>query len=620
MKSVFLSGAFLSLALTLAGTVHAADDAPSVEVTRLPSQYPEPGLTFGQCDELPLPRTLLYSAGPDEVIADAEEWKRRGIDGFFLNGCARGWPNDIWATDGKPWTIGESDETFQKAKRANEVCRRIGSETFLLITFSHFFEWFNDTAWQQVEHKFRQFAIFAREAGCPGIAMDIEYIMDQYEFNWDGYDYDGYTRADLVEKIRERMTGVARALYDEFPEMVLLTLPGLDFWLGTHIHVAWIEEAARRGAPGGIHYCIGYTYRNHNIRYMFGRAWSINTLMHDLLSKRGKRYWEKRCSISPGVWPFGCPEYLGHGPELTPDEFRHGVAGSLMMARRYNWIFSGDCRPQLMGRNMDKYRREESIDDYVRVMAGREMVTTPKYVALAKEIREMKLRDYSGDLGLSVETVVIGPNDYGMIGLVPHTSFEPRQQREFWDAALDSFHGRTAGLRDRFGTQTHWMLIGPFPNAGADFRGHGAVYPPEKSLDLDGEYEGVDGKVCWVEHEREAGLTSVDLTKVFTPTQHVCAYALCYVTAPKEVEAQIRLGTNDSGKLWLAGELVFDYPGESGAILDKHVVPVTLAKGTTPILMKVCNGEGNWGFVFRITNREGLPLRNLRFTGLLGTP
>jgi len=40
---------------------------------------------------------------------------------------------------------------------------------------------------------------------------------------------------------------------------------------------------------------------------------------------------------------------------------------------------------------------------------------------------------------------------------------------------------------------------------------------------------------------------------------------------------------------------------------------VTLPAGTSPVLIKVCNGEGQWGFVFRITDAEGRPLPNLRY-------
>ena len=101
---------------------------------------------------------------------------------------------------------------------------------------------------------------------------------------------------------------------------------------------------------------------------------------------------------------------------------------------------------------------------------------------------------------------------------------------------------------------------------------------------------------------------SVDLTEVFELTENVCAYALCYVASPKEQQVHVRVGDDDSGNLWLGGELVYDYPHEGAAFLDRDIVPVTLPRGTTPIPIKVCNRGKNWGFVFRITNTDGRTL------------
>ena len=208
MKNAWICWSVIVFSVFVFGVAYG-DMAQPTPLTQGGSTEVEPGLTYGKSDALALPKTIIFSASPDEIIADAEEWARRGIQAFFLNYVAREWSSDIWARDGKPWTIGASDETFQKAVQANAVCRRIGSETFLKIAFDNCFEWFNDLAWGQAYHNFRQFAIFARETGCTGMALDIEYVGEQYDFEWEGYTYDGYTRADLVAKIRERMLGVS---------------------------------------------------------------------------------------------------------------------------------------------------------------------------------------------------------------------------------------------------------------------------------------------------------------------------------------------------------------------------------------------------------------------------
>ncbi|NUN98637.1 MAG: hypothetical protein HUU16_20975, partial [Candidatus Omnitrophica bacterium] len=143
-----------------------------------PGKYPrfqakeaEPGLTYGKADGFELPKTILFSLSPDELAADAETWIDHGFQAFFLTGAASEWSVDIWGTDGEPWTIGSSDKTFQKVKEGVEICRRRGAEVFLTVAFSRYFEWFNDVAWGRIENNFRQFAIFARDTGCKGLAL-----------------------------------------------------------------------------------------------------------------------------------------------------------------------------------------------------------------------------------------------------------------------------------------------------------------------------------------------------------------------------------------------------------------------------------------------------------------
>ncbi|HOZ47995.1 MAG TPA: hypothetical protein PLO37_22110 [Candidatus Hydrogenedentes bacterium] len=611
MNRWFVS-AILGVFVGAVAGVAVAQDA-SLLPPSLISTKAEPGLSYGGVDELALPKTVLFSAGPEEIAADAEEWSRRGINAFFLDYCAREWSIDIWATDGKPWTIGESDGTFRQAQQANEVCRRIGSEVFLKVSFDHTFEWFNDIAWQQAYHNFRQFAIFARESGCTGMALDIEYIDEQYAFTWEGYTYDGYTRQDLVKKVGERMTRVMAILYDEFPDMVFLTFPECGFSLGQIIHLAWIEEAARRHAPGGIHYCTEHTYRNPNARDMFAYTAACHGLFHRFLSRRAWKYWMEKCSISAGIWPFGFNYQEVCDPGMSLEELRQGFAASLMVSSRYNWVYSHNCREQLIGRGLDKYEGEEDLQAYLDVIRDKAMITTPKYVALATELRTAHLRDYSADLGFTPFVSFAGPTDVPSLRLAPTPRMDAEELELGWRFAHEYLRGEPTTLQTHFQTQVHWMVIGPFPNE-TDFSGHFAEYPPEEGIDLSAEYDGLGGKVRWIEHNQDTDLASVDFTKIFTPTEHVCAYALCFVTSPDQRDVQIRLGTNDSGKLWLNGELIFDYPYEGTAWLDREMIEVRLPAGTSTILLKICNGQLNWGFVFRIADMQGRPMPDLRYT------
>ena len=62
------------------------------------------------------------------------------------------------------------------------------------------------------------------------------------------------------------------------------------------------------------------------------------------------------------------------------------------------------------------------------------------------------------------------------------------------------------------------------------------------------------------------------------------------------------------------GPLVPDYPREGTAELDRDIVPIRLPKGTTPILLKITNNLHKWGFYIRLTDPQGRPLKNLKFS------
>lgn len=609
----------LTCTMVLAAVLGAAGDAPDPEVLiRVPppgaeTSPPEPGLSYGPVEGFVPPRTIVFSVGPEELEADAEAWVAHGVTAFFLDFIAREWSSDIWARDGKPWTIGESDESFQAAKRANAKCAALGAETFLKVSFDNYFEWFNDLMWQQAYHNFRQFAIFARETGCTGLALDIEYVGEQYRFDWDGYTYEGYTKADLANTIRERMTRVAGILYDEFPDMVFLTFPEQGLGLGSIIHTAWFEEAARRNAPGGVHYCTEHTYRDTSIRNVFAYTWALNDLFHRLLTPRAWQYWQDRCSIAIGLWPFGFNYQNVFEPGLTVEQYRQGYAASLMVSQRYNWIYSHNCRELLINRNAGNYTGEEPLQAFLDVVQKKEMVTTAPYPALAADLRAKQLRDYAPELARMPFVGFVGPNDVPRVEVTPAGLWDRDELERSWTLALQYPRGGELNLGQTFGTVVDWMIIGPFPSAEG-FAGHRAVFPPEEKLDFSAEYDGVGGPVRWREIHQADGRASVNLAGALGPADHATAYACCYVTSPAERKAQVRIGANDAGKMWVDGTLVYDYPHEGSAILDRDVVNLTLPAGTVPILIKVTNGLLNWGFVFRITDGHGRAMDDLVFS------
>ncbi len=67
----------------------------------------------------------------------------------------------------------------------------------------------------------------------------------------------------------------------------------------------------------------------------------------------------------------------------------------------------------------------------------------------------------------------------------------------------------------------------------------------------------------------------------------------------------LRFGTDDTNTVWLNGEKIIDKNTRRGVKIDEDVVQVRLRHGYNPVLLKVWNEEGGWGFIMRVTDKDG---------------
>jgi hypothetical protein len=153
-----------------------------------------------------------------------------------------------------------------------------------------------------------------------------------------------------------------------------------------------------------------------------------------------------------------------------------------------------------------------------------------------------------------------------------------------------------------------WMLCGPFDNLGME--GHDRVYSPEEKTNAKATYIGKDGQsLSWQPNHTPEWQGYVNLLNEFSETDWVCAYALCWVTLDKGPrDVMFRLGSNDSIKAFVNGQPVWSNKTERVAFADQDAVPLTLPQGTSPVLLKIGQSGHNWGFFFRITERDSLDI------------
>ena len=347
---------------------------------------------------------------------------------------------------------------------------------------------------------------------------------------------------------------------------------------------------------------------------MFAHAWLNNRVLQSLLSEGGKAYWVSKCSIAEGLWPFGVDPDSGHGVAPTPAEYRQANAASLMASSCYTWVYSRDAYETMLGRGNQSYPGQAAVSEYLPFMRERLMATNSEYVRVAQDLRRLTLRDYGQDLGLALCPALIGPRQEIAIEILPRSIYGPSYnaalQDALWDTGRRLMDGEMVDTPAIFPAQRDWLLLGPFANR--EKSGLATVYPPEQGIDLKSEVEGMNGKVHWTEYHCPSGSVMVDLAKQFKPSDEVCAYALCYAKTDQARDVQFRISGNDVWKLWVGGKPVHESGVEGRIVLDREILPVSLAAGTTPILVKVCNNRRDWGFVMRITDREGKAVPGLK--------
>ena len=545
------------------------------------------------------PRTIFFATIPFEYLADtAPYWAEKGVSGFMLAKIMRNWDSDIWKV-GEDRIVGADNPLFGRLKRMNEACRSSGVDrNFIKIAFySHLPDWFDDEGWGGLVENFRQASIFARDAGFRGIAIDIEYISEIYDLSWPAYHEPGYRFSDLRGTVESRGAQIVEAMLGEFPSMELLHLPQSPECYGrlaSDIFAGMCMGMSRNGAPGGLHILTEGTYQNTNVEWLVRYRQDLDRLVEDVIPEECIPYWRSRCSVSFGLWPLGYyrdiygdeGKFLGYGGKREKfgdevvgsradksenygvEEFRRQFAVSRMACDRYIWIYChGSVFWELDEDEVDRYGGSESdalpvvdnLNDYIQVLERGQVLDDEEIRHQTSRIGEKDWVDFIGGIGSPLE----------------------------------------------------WNLVGPFPNENGE--GFGSTYPPEEHVDLEDTYQGDGGEASW-QVAKVLSTGHVDLHHIYRPPNYRLAYAYCYVDAEEARNGKILFGSDDGAKIWLGDELVFELDVVRGAEPDDDSIPISLSKGRTPILLKVCNYKGTWGFYFRIVGQDGRAIPGVTFS------
>jgi len=154
----------------------------------------------------------------------------------------------------------------------------------------------------------------------------------------------------------------------------------------------------------------------------------------------------------------------------------------------------------------------------------------------------------------------------------------------------------------------HWWLLGPLPNP--DNRAFDQAFIDETSLaPLRLETVRVDNRLLsWREIRIADPQGVVDLTQFFRQTEWVACYAYTEFVVDSDMDAELRIGSDDSVKVWLNGQLVHQFGGMRGLTVDQDRVRARLRKGVNRLLLKVTQSGGGWEFCVRLVALQGNPI------------
>jgi hypothetical protein len=170
--------------------------------------------------------------------------------------------------------------------------------------------------------------------------------------------------------------------------------------------------------------------------------------------------------------------------------------------------------------------------------------------------------------------------------------------------------GIPVDLPRHFGFLVNWQVIGPFDNS--ERKGFETVFPPEKEIRLDAEYDGKGGKVKWQPFVSADEYGKLDFNKPFGMQKETVAYSVTTFDAPTERDAELRLGGKNAWKVWLNGKFLFgrdEY--HRGQQMDQYKIKCHLQKGANTILVKCCQNEQKeqwtveWEFQLRVCDSAG---------------
>ncbi len=544
------------------------------------------------------PKTICFSAAPNQYLTDHAADIKKSYDGFFFAGGS--WEDAARRFVGTDGGGPEARQWLNEVQQNLAALRRAGvTENFLTVHYPA------DGAWptgdrllssEYTRYKAIQYAAIgatARRLGFRGVCIDIEYPYPRYDLDDPHYRYENYTAEQLAMAARRQGRAAMGALLDAFPEAVVILLPGAlrDRVLSTEFQLGMLELMAERDAPGGFHLGTEFTYYVRDDVSSLAATRFEDPAPAMLAGRAVAGYWRRRCSVAPGVWPTHMVETPEAAYPVQPwkqevEELRRQVAVLRAAAKRYIWSYSG----------------------------------APMWYVPAPEIEQKYKLGRPGFRQPDVDARL------WLKMLASRPRLEASSPLAKLVAAIQRYDGGAIGseeLCDAFGAPGRWWVLGKMGNVHTLPRFAGMDAPLGRVSEHE-IHRGRDGGVRWFRYDNfdPIGVVSPRYIFGFSNVDDAGAHLVTYVHSAQTRPAVLHFGWDDGARLYLGGKIIFDslsYPpkGKGMVYRDKFLfekqIPVTIPKGSTPLVVTTMNLRGKWVFALRLTGPDGIPFDDIQF-------
>lgn len=160
-----------------------------------------------------------------------------------------------------------------------------------------------------------------------------------------------------------------------------------------------------------------------------------------------------------------------------------------------------------------------------------------------------------------------------------------------------------------------WSIVGCFENISSSGFNKEVEFGPLAHPESDYEFSNKAGaKIKWFKVPSFRFDRWLDFDAHFDLTNAI-VYAQSFISSPSDMDAQLRIGTSGSLKVWINDQLVLSEEEERNNDLDTYISKVKLKAGANRILIQIGSSEvERANFLVRFTNDDGSNIQGLQYS------